>query len=139
MIALRPDRIDQAGSLLEAGLLAARREDAALVVISAVSPRPDRTEARQLERLAGLCQRHGVRLEPLQLAGGVAETLVEWAEQHQVTAIFMPAPRRRRRLPWDRPVALSVIERCRELDVHILGEKALPGTSGLSGAGPAPS
>ena len=139
MIALRPDRIDQAGSLLEAGLLAARREDAALVVISAVSPRPDRTEARQLERLAGLCQRHGVRLEPLQLAGGVAETLVEWAEQHQVTAIFMPAPRRRRRLPWDRPVALSVIERCRELDVHILGEKALPGTSGFSGAGPAPS
>ncbi len=139
MIALRPDRTDQAGPLLEAGLLAARREDASLVVIAAVSPRPDPAETRQLERLAGLCQRHGVRLEPLQLAGGVAETLVQWAEQHQVTEIFMPAPRRRRRLPWDKPVALSVIERCRELDVHILGERGLPRATSLSGAGPAPS
>ncbi len=139
MIALRPDRIDLAGPLLEAGLLAARREDASLVVIAAVSPRPDPAETRQLERLAALCQRHGVRLQPLQLMGGVAETLVEWAEQHQVTEIFMPTPRRRRRLPWDKPVALSVIERCRELDVHILGESALPGTSGLSGSGPGPS
>jgi two-component system sensor histidine kinase KdpD len=139
MIALRPDRIDQAGPLLEAGLLAARREDASLVVIAAVSPRPDLAETHNLERLAALCQRHGVRLEPLQLAGGVAETLVQWAEQHQVTEIFMPAPRRRRRLPWDKPVALSVIERCRELDVHILGERALSGASGPREGGPAPS
>ncbi len=138
MIALRPDRMGHAEPLLEAGLLAARREDASLVVIAAVSPRPDPAETRQLERLAGLCQRHGVRLEPLQLVGGVAETLVEWAEQNQVTEIFMPAPRRRRRLPWDRPVALAVIERCRELDVHILGERALPRATPLSGAGPAP-
>jgi K+-sensing histidine kinase KdpD len=62
-----------------------------------------------------------VRLVPIPEQGTVAETLVAWAESHQVTTIIMPAPRVRRRMPWERPVALEVIRRARETDIHILG------------------
>ena len=126
LVAVRPDQVDQAGRLVRAGLRAARREDALVVVIAVVPDSPSAAESRQLEELAKLCRRHAVRLEPLRRQGSLAETLLDWAERHQVTAIFMPAPRPRRRPFWDKPVALAVIERARELDVHLLGEGAFP-------------
>ncbi len=134
MVALRPGRLDQAAQLLRAGQRAARREDATLVVISVVAPSMSTAESGQLERLGELTARHGVRLVPVPRDGGLASTLLRWGRDHRVTAIFMPAPMPRRRLPWEKPVALDVIERAEEVDIHILGERALPKPAGLSAA-----
>lgn len=136
MVALRPDRVDQASQLLEAGLRTARREDAGVVVISVVPPQPSRSESHHLERLAALAASHGVRLQPLPRGNGVATSLLSWARDHQVTAIYMPAPVPKRRMPWEKPMALEVIERAEELDIHILGRQLLPAP--VTAGGPAP-
>ena len=139
MVALRLGRHEHAAQLLEAGLSAARREDASLVVISVVPSQMSAVESRELERLADLAARHGVRLEPLPPEGGVAASLLRWARDHEVTAIFMPAPRERRRLPWEKPLAFEVIRQAEELDIHLLGRQLLPEAPvGVTGAPPAP-
>lgn len=125
LVALRPDRQERAESLVLAALEAARREDASLVVVSIVSPVMGAEESGQLEWLARLTAHYGVQLEALPSAGGFAPTLLRWAGAHQVTAIFMPAPASHRRLPWERPAALQVIEKAEEVDIHILGAGAL--------------
>lgn len=120
-VALRPERAKLAGRLLDAGVTMARREDGSVVLATVVASRPTRAQGEALVELAQLANRRGVRLVPIPEQGTVAETLVAWAESHQVTTIIMPAPRVRRRMPWERPVALEVIRRARETDIHILG------------------
>ena len=125
-VALTPRRKEEAIHLLGAGVRMARREDATVVMLTVVSARPSPEESGNVAHLAALAAQRGVRLVPLELAGSVASTLLAWAAGHQVTAIIMPAPVPRRRLPWDKPVALEVIEQACELDVHILGHDLLP-------------
>ncbi len=134
-VALRPDRVELARKLLESGVRMARREDATVVLVTVISDRPSRTESSALEELSKLAAGHGVRLVPIPEQGGVAETLVRWAETHQVTTIIMPAPRIRRRLPWERPVALEVIRRARDTDIHILGNRLIPDALSEAGKG----
>jgi two-component system sensor histidine kinase KdpD len=136
-VALRPERVELAAQLLDAGLTMARREDAELSLVTVTQPRLAGRECRAIEQLARLASKRGVVLVPLPRAGTVAATLVGWAESHQVTTLIMPAPRARRRMPWERPVALEVIRLAKDTDVHILGRTLLPTT--LSGAEPAPN
>ena len=135
-VALRPDRVDLARRLLESGIRMARREDATVVLVTVTPDRPSRAEVTAIEELSKLAAAHGVHLVPMTEQGGVAETLVSWAETHQVTTIIMPAPRIRRRLPWERPVALEVIRRARDTDIHILGTRLIPEAVSAGGTGP---
>lgn len=138
MVALRLGRHEQASQLLEAGMRAARREDASLVVIVVVSSQTSPDESRALQHLTELATRRGVRLETLSCESAVAPALLRWARDHGVTAVFMPAPRARRRLPWEKPLAFEVIWQAEELDVHLLGGQLSP--QGLGGvASPPPA
>lgn len=135
-VALRPQRVELARKLLEAGIRMARREDAVVVLVTVVAPRPERAESGAIEELSKLAAAQGVSLVPIQDQGGVARSLVGWAETHQVTTIIMPAPRVRRRMPWEKPVALEVIRLARDTDIHILGGELLP--QPLSASQPVP-
>ena len=134
-VALRPERVDLAAQLLDAGLAMARREDAELSLVTVTQPRLDGRESTAIEELARLAARSGVALVPLPREGTVAATLVSWAESHQVTTLIMPAPRTRHRMPWERPVALEVIRLAKDTDIHILGRTLLP--SAVTAAAPA--
>ncbi|MHB8331378.1 MAG: adenine nucleotide alpha hydrolase family protein, partial [Candidatus Dormibacteria bacterium] len=101
-----------------------------------ISNRPGRAESRDIEELAKLAAGHAVPLVPIPEHGSVAETLVAWAESHQVTTIIMPAPSLRRRMPWERPMALEVIRQARDTDIHIVGATSLPAP--VSGGGKEP-
>ena len=135
-VAMRPERVDLAAQLLEAGLTMARREDAELSLVTVTQPRPDQREAKAVEELSRLAAKNGVALVPLPRSGTVAATLVGWAESHQVTTLIMPAPRVRHRLPWERSVAFEVIRLAKDTDIHILGRTLLP--AAVSAGEPAP-
>ncbi len=135
-VALRPERVELATQLLDAGLTMARREDAELSLVTVTEPRLDGRESRAIEELSRLAARSGVALVPLQRDGTVAATLVGWSESHQVTTLIMPAPRARRRMPWERPVALEVIRLAKDTDVHIVGRTLLPATVSAGAPGP---
>ncbi|MHB1527463.1 MAG: hypothetical protein ACYCZN_14530 [Candidatus Dormibacteria bacterium] len=135
-VALRSRRVTLARQLLETGVAMARREDATLVLATVISDRPGRAESRDIEELAKLAAGHAVPLVPIPEHGSVAETLVAWAESHQVTTIIMPAPSLRRRMPWERPMALEVIRQARDTDIHIVGATSPPAP--VSGGGKEP-
>ncbi len=125
-VALRPQRVDQARQLLRAGVGMARREDAVVVLVTVVSAHPQRAESEAIAELSKLAAAQGASLVPIPDQWGVAESLVRWADTHQVTTIIMPAPGLHRRMPWERPVALDVIRFARDTDIHIVGAKLLP-------------
>ncbi|MHB1501054.1 MAG: hypothetical protein ACYCYK_07805 [Candidatus Dormibacteria bacterium] len=123
MVALTPGRHEQAKQLLEAGLRAAAREDASVIVIAIVPLHPRPADVDEYEQLAKLAASREVRLEPLPQQGGMAASLLRWAREHEVTAIFMLAPRARRWMPWDHPLVLEVIQQAEEVDIHLMGRE----------------